>query len=71
MAKKEAKEQVQAAALGDTALEGDRRIVVVDEDMEHDGALYKAGNHDLPMGLAADLVDAEKAHVVYGKGKGR
>lgn len=70
MAKKdEKKEAVFGQASSDKSEHG--RIVVVHEDHEMNGRLYKAGVHDLPVEEADALIADEKAFEPEGKGKGR
>lgn len=46
------------------------KLVVVDQDTEEGGKVYKAGAHDLPIEEAGALIAAEKGHEPDGKGKG-
>lgn len=47
------------------------RVVVVDEDTEHDGEIYKAGVQDLPLDVADALISDDKAFEPAGKKQGR
>ena len=47
------------------------RVVVVHEDVEHDGELYKAGVQDLPVEVADALMADDKAFEPAGKKRGR
>lgn len=68
MANEEKQEAVFGQASSDKSEHG--RLVVVNFDCEEGDKLYKAGVHDLPVGEADALLDAEKAHEPDGKGKG-
>lgn len=69
MAKKDENEAVFGLASSDRSDNG--RLVVVDHDTHQDGKLYKAGTHDLSVGVADALIADERAHEPGGKGKGR
>lgn len=47
------------------------RVVVVDEDVLHDGELYKAGVQDLPLEVADALIEEGLAFEPAGKKMGR
>lgn len=47
------------------------RVVVVDEDVEHGGELYKAGVQDLPLDVASALISEGSAFEPAGKKMGR
>lgn len=47
------------------------RLVVIDEEVEHDGDVFKPGVVDLPAKVADALIDKGVAFEPAGKGKGR
>lgn len=47
------------------------RVVVVHEDVEHGGEVYKAGVQDIPLSVADALIGDGKAFEPAGKKKGR
>lgn len=47
------------------------RVVVVDEDVEYGGEVYKAGVQDLPLDVADALIGDNKAFEPAGKKQGR
>ena len=47
------------------------RVVVLHEDVEHDGEVYKAGVQDIPKKVADALMKEEKAFEPAGKKRGR
>ena len=47
------------------------RVIVLHEDTEHDGELYKAGVQDIPLKVADAFIKDGKAFEPAGKKKGR